>query len=171
MMKKSMDKIKDLLISVALIIFLIFMLLMYLSGNMSFEKGVHDNREDRPTMEEVDALLNELTDSISSEKDEFVVRKVNVVYKRYRYENPSEKEQLYLKNIIDSSSKWVEYDHEINRGEESFYYCYNQFELIFTRDLDINTNDRSHTDNSFAVSVGWGAANNNVCRGKFLATG
>lgn len=165
-MKKIMNKIKDLLTSLILIVFLIFMFLMYLSGNMTFEKGVCNKREDRPTMEEVDALLNELTDGILSEKDEFSVRKIGVVYKRYRYDNLSKKEQLYLESTIDSSSKWVKYDNKINRGRESFYYCYNQFELIFIKGVAVDVNDRNFIDNSFAVSVGW-QDDNNMCYKKF----
>lgn len=165
-MKKIMNKIKDLLTSLILIVFLIFMFLMYLSGNITFEKGVYNKREDRPTMEEVDALLNELTDGILSEKDEFSVRKIGVVYKRYRYDNLSKKEQLYLESTIDSSSKWVKYDNKINRGRESFYYCYNQFELIFIKGVAVDVNDRNFIDNSFAVSVGW-QDDNNMCYKKF----
>lgn len=63
-MKCLTDRITDCLVFLAFIILLIFMLSMYLSGNMNFEKGVYDKKEDRPTMGEIDNLLNELTSSI-----------------------------------------------------------------------------------------------------------
>lgn len=164
---KAVDKIADFLVSVVLIVFLVFLLLMYLSGNMTFEQGVYDKREDRPKMEEVDALLTELTNGISSEKDEFIVKNTGVVYKRYRYENLSDKEKLYLKNRMDSLSKWKQYDYKINRYGESFYYCYKQFELIFTKGIDANNNDKYIVDDSWAASVGW-RDDNSVCRDNFL---
>lgn len=143
------------------------MLLMYLSGNMTFEQGIYDKRDDKPKMEEIDALLTELTDGISSEKDEFTINKIKVVYKRYRYKNPSNKDKLYLQNRIAGLSKRNQYDYKINRNEESFYYCYNQFRLIFTKGIDANNNDNYIVDDSWSASVGW-SAYDSVCRDNFL---
>ena len=41
-MNKLLDKTTGFPTSIILIIFLTFLLLMYLSGNMSFKKGVYD---------------------------------------------------------------------------------------------------------------------------------
>ncbi|MDH2274524.1 hypothetical protein [Moraxella porci] len=167
-MKRLIDRMTDFLISLVFIILLIFILLMYPFGNATFEKGVHDKREDRPTMEEVDNLLNELTSGISSEKDEFEVRKINVVYKRYRYDNLSDQEKLYLSNRINNSSKWIRYDHGKDGIRDSFYYCYNQFELIFTKGVEPNVGDKESLDNAFSVSIGW-QDTDSACRRRFLA--
>lgn len=167
-MKCLIDRITDCLVSLAFIILLIFMLSMYLSGNMNFEKGVYDKKEDRPTMGEIDNLLNELTSSISSQKDEFEVRKVNVVYKRYRYDNLSDQEKRYLSDMINNSSKWIWYNHRKDGVRDSFYYCYNQFELIFTKGVELSMDDEKTVDNAFSVSIGW-QDTHSVCRRNFLA--
>ena len=166
-MNKLLDKTTGFLTSIILIIFLTFLLLMYLSGNMSFKKGVYDKRADRPTMAEIDTLLNELTDSITSPKDEFVVSKIGVVYKRYRYDYLSDQEKLYLNGRINDSSKWIKYNDGKDGNRDSFYYCYNQFELIFTKGVEPSVNNKKSLDNAFSVSIGW-QDTHSVCRRKFL---
>lgn len=68
--------------------------------------------------------------------------------------------------MINNSSKWIWYNHGKDGVRDSFYYCYNQFELIFTKGVELSMDDEKTVDNAFSVSIVW-QDTHSVCRRNF----
>lgn len=151
-MNNSMNKIIDFLIALVIMIFLTFIALMHLSGGKSFEKPIYDKQEDKPTMEEVEALLNEVTDVINLPKVESSIKKPGSVAKAYKYIDIDKvsKEEFY--KALNLEGKWQRHSGKKILNGFSEIYCYNQFELNLGNEY-INESDISRED--LYVGVKW----------------
>lgn len=159
-MKNVTSIVRTLFITVVIAFFLLIWWSIYINGNFGFG-GETPSREDRPSMQEVTSLLDDVTEGLppadrNTERSNDVVRAASKVYA-----NPTQATVNRLIQNVDSQKIWKErHIQEYKRHE----YCYNQYELSIEKlgGFFPNTNIKEELH----VSVRW--SDSSSCRKSYL---
>lgn len=126
----------------------------------------YDKKEDRPSMEELERLMSELTVNLLEVTRVSRVKKSGVVGSTYVYFNLTDHQKLQLTENLQAHPKWHFQERKEIRGGHSDHYCFNQFELVIEVDRFDFTSIGKGAGEDTALNVDWWDAGE--CRSKFL---
>ena len=163
-MKNVLAMVRIVFTTLVVSIFLLIWWSIYTNGNFGFG-GETPPREDRPSMQEVTSLLDEVTKGLPvpdryDERSKVVVRSAVKVYI-----NPTQQMTNRLMQNIADQTIWEEVPIEIYADEYNKHkYCYNQYGLT-TVELGRWFPDTT-TKRELHVSMGW--SDSSPCRKAYL---
>ena len=143
-------------------LFLLIWWTFYTEGDLGFG-GTIPTREDRPSMEEVTLLLDDVTKGLppeerNNETSKLVVRSASKVYR-----DPTQKTLNQLMQNVSNQEIWI----ENNLKEYGEYdYCYNQYRLVINHEVNDYTAIGKGISNLLFVHVSWTASS--PCRKSYL---
>lgn len=131
-MKNVIPIVRTVFITGVISVFLLIWWAFYIDGFIGFG-GETPSREDRPSMQEVVSLLDDVTKGLpladrNTERSKDVVRAAVKVY-----ENPTEITVSQLMKNVTSQKFWKEMPTEDSNRQE---YCYDQYSLIINKEND-----------------------------------
>lgn len=154
--------IRTVFIIIVVSLFLLIWWTFYTEGDLGFG-GTIPTREDRPLMEEVTLLLDDVTKGLppverNTERSSLVVRSAVKVYR-----NPTQEVVNRLIQNINNQQIWKEVHFEDYR---EFEYCYNQYHLIINHEINDYTAIGKSISNLMFVHVSW--TDDSPCRKAYL---
>ncbi|WP_372887784.1 hypothetical protein [Psychrobacter sp.] len=161
-MKNIVSIIKTVFITMVISFFLLIWWTFYIDGSIGFG-GETPSREDRPSIQEVTSLLDDVTKGLpppdrSTERSKDVVRSAVKVY-----ENPTQVTVHQLMQNITSQKIWKEIPTEDSNSQE---YCYDQYSLIINKENDDDIVLNKGTVQYLFVHVSW--TDSSPCRKAYL---
>lgn len=135
---------------------------VYEAGSLGFG-GTTPTREDRPSMEEVASLLNDVTKGLPAAERNTEISKPVVRSSVKVYRNPTQEMIDQLMQNISNQQIWQKVGFEDYREYE---YCYNQYHLIINQENNDYTAIGKGISNLMFVSVGWSSSS--PCRKIYL---
>ena len=150
-MNNIVSIIRSVFITMVVSLFIFIWWDVYKEGSLGFG-GTTPPREDRPSMEEVTSLLNDVTKGLpaaerNTERSKPEVRSAVKVYR-----NPTQEMVDQLIKNINNQQIWQKVDFEDYREYE---YCYNQYHLIINQENNDYTTIGKGISNLMFVSVSW----------------
>ena len=150
-MKNIVSIIKTVFITMVILFFLLIWWTFYTDGSIGFG-GETPLREDRPSMEEVTLLLDDVTKGLppverNTERSKPEVRSAVKVYS-----NPTQETVDRLFQNINNQKFWKEVHFE-DYGE--YEYCYNQYHLTINQEKNNYTGIGKGISNLMFVHIDW----------------
>ncbi|OOR87733.1 hypothetical protein B0181_09770 [Moraxella caviae] len=127
------EQINTAITTITFVLLMVFGWRLYSSGyfdRFSYDARNYDKQEDRPSIEQLTVLLNEITHGLPTPTDVNETNKTGVVSVNYKYLNLTNTQKSQLAQNVQVQSKWVFQRHKENKYGHSDEYCFNQFELI-----------------------------------------
>lgn len=154
--------IKTILVTLVVSFFLLIWWSIYINGNFGF-RGETPSREDRPSMQEVVSLLDDVTKGLplanrNTKRSKDVVRAAVKVY-----ENPTQITVSRLMQNVTSQKIWKEIPTEDSNSQE---YCYDQYSLIINKENDDDIALNKGIVKYLFVHVSW--TDSSPCRNAYI---
>lgn len=153
-----LEKIKYIVSSIILIFILIFFILMYVSGNMSFVIKNYDKKEDKPLISDIEYLISPIIENLPNHHNVNKTIKNESVGIYISYKNIEIRQKKILLNNIVNQHKWKLIEN--NKGGSN--YCYNQFLLNIYEDDIYGQKTDDYLDFLF-ISISW-SQYDDICR-------
>lgn len=161
-MKNIVSIIRTVFITIVISFFLLIWWTFYTEGDLGFG-GTIPTREDRPSMEEVTSLLDDVTKGLppAERNDETSKLVVRSAIKEYR--DPTQKTLDQLMQNVSDQDIWT----KNNLKEYGEYdYCYGKYRLVINHEINDYTTIGKGRSNLLTVQVSWTASS--PCRKSYL---
>ena len=161
-MKNVISIVRTVFITGVISLFLLIWWTFYIDGSIGFG-GERPSREDRPSMQEVTSLLDDVTKGLptpdrNTERSKDVVRSAVKVY-----ENPTQITVHQLMQNITDQKIWKKILTKDSNKQE---YCYDQYNLILNQENKDYTVLGKGIINYLFVRVSW--TDSSQCRKAYL---